>query len=263
MSLLDDEHQRWTRQFTNFIENGPDSVDESSLSDSPLRINVTVEKTEMWFEVVFPKDYPEENNAEILVKGNISRREQESWQSLIRNNLQQLEDTAYPVYQLFSLHVLPLVHDTLEAKDATPAESPTDARQTEIMYHALFTSHHLISPTKRRSLQKWSSEKSLHGFAKVGYPGVIYCEGMKSSVEEFVVKVKAMQWLALRLRFIEPLEDTFHSIPTSLSTETGTSPWREFEKVGEVVQFMRQVNREGFVTEMGLGSAAKDSSVSF
>ena len=53
-------------------------------------------------------------------------------------------------------------------------------------YHALFTSHHLISPIKRRSLQQWSASLSLTGFAKVGHPGVIYCEGARAQVEEFV-----------------------------------------------------------------------------
>ncbi|KAG1738668.1 uncharacterized protein EDB91DRAFT_1054485, partial [Suillus paluster] len=42
---------------------------------------------------------------------------------------------------------------------------------------------------------------SISGFAKVGYPGIIYTEGAQENVEEFVANVKSMQWLALRVRF--------------------------------------------------------------
>ncbi|KAG1782277.1 hypothetical protein EV702DRAFT_961134 [Suillus placidus] len=71
-------------------------------------------------------------------------------------------------------------------------------------YHALLTSHHFMFPTKRRSLQRWSSELSISGFTKVGYPGVIYAQGSQESIKEFVANVKSMQWLALRVRFWNP-----------------------------------------------------------
>lgn len=97
-------------------------------------------------------------------------------------------------------------------------------------------------------MQSWSSQLSITGFAKVGYPGVFYCEGAQSSVEEFVANVKAMQWLALRVRFVEPL-------PGDPVQETEKKRWVEFEKVGEVVQEMKRLGREAYVVEMGIGSA--------
>lgn len=170
----------------------------------------------------------------------------------------------YPVFELVSTHLLPRLHAALNPPPAdnqapspsTPSADPptvhADTQEPE-WYHALFTSHHLVSPTKRRSLQQWSASLSLAGFAKVGHPGVIYCEGALAQVEEFVSNVKAMQWLALRLRFIEPLPDEF---------KRGTQPgderrrrWVEFEKVGEVVDEMRRLGREKYVVEMGIGSA--------
>jgi len=114
-------------------------------------------------------------------------------------------------------------------------------------YHALLTSHHLISPQKRRSLQQWSSDLCISGFAKIGYPGVIYAEGAQSNVEEFVANVKAMQWLALRVRFVEPIEE--------LGIHANENHWVEFQKVGEVVQEMKRIHREEFILEMGIGSA--------
>lgn len=87
----------------------------------------------------------------------------------------------------------------------------------------------------------------------MGYPGVIYCEGSKGDVEDFVSRVKSMQWLALRLRFVEPIPQPGN--PNSRE-------WLEFEKVGEVVEEMRRRGRESFVVEMGIGSAGASSAVS-
>jgi len=110
---------------------------------------------------------------------------------------------------------------------------------------------HLISPTKRRSFQQWASSSSLIGFAKVGYPGVIYAQGEHSSVEEFVDNVKTMQWLALKVRFVEPL----HTEHLSRQPPSEARKWKEFQKVGEVVEEMRKLGREEYVVEMGIGSA--------
>lgn len=153
---------------------------------------------------------------------------------------------------------------------------------SEAVYHVLFTSHHLVSPTKRRNLQKWASELSLHGFAKVGHPGCIYAEGLQADVEEFVAYVKAMQWLALRMRFCEQLDTScyerlagvrlhhathggdgdctlplFNNNTTNTTTnKNATAPrWVEFERVGDVVDEMRRAGREAFVIEMGFGSS--------
>ena len=134
-----------------------------------------------------------------------------------------------------STHLLPLLHAEAESKtqdeealvSSQAKHSFTDAgSSTEPIYHALLTSHHLISPTKRRNMQAWSSQLRVAGFAKVGYPGVIYCEGAQSSVEEFVANVKAMQWLALRVRFVEPL-------PQEMVAQSGAEErkrWMELDR---------------------------------
>lgn len=162
---------------------------------------------------------------------------------------------SYPLYDLISAHLLPLLHDTrFVVAPEPPTQQASAAVEPAEKYHALLTSHHLISPTKRRHLQSWSSQQDITGFAKVGHPGVIYCEGIKDQVEEFVAKIRAMQWLALRLRFVEPVpgrEDGDEQPQPAKRT------WSEFEKVGEVVDEMRRLGREKYVVEMGIGSSGK------
>ena len=102
------------------------------------------------------------------------------------------------------------------------------------------------------------------GFAKVGHPGVIYAEGAhRAAVEDFVARVRGMQWLALRLRFVEALpgdDGDGGSKRTGGERSTRHGEWKEFEKVGEVVDEMRRLGRERFVVEMGIGSAGLPTS---
>ncbi|KAI0640148.1 hypothetical protein C8Q77DRAFT_1165126 [Trametes polyzona] len=227
----------------------------------PARFEVRAEGEDTWFEVGFLEDYKEGSlMPSIAVKGDhLARAEQERWQSFIAEAMEEVRGSEYPLYELISTHLLPRLHEvspkaraegppTSQVADGTPprpsdTQSPSPASPR---YHALFTSHHLKSPQKRRSLSQWSHELSLVGFAKVGHPGVIYCEGAREDVEDFVSRVKSMQWLALRLRFIEPA-------PENTGNERGR--WAEFEKVGEVVEEMRRLGRERYVVEMGIGSA--------
>jgi len=56
-----------------------------------------------------------------------------------------------------------------------------------------------------------------------------------------------MQWLALRLRFLEELKE----MDANPSTHNS---WTEIEKIGEVVEEMKKLQREHYVLDLGLGS---------
>ena len=234
----------------------------TSSPSEPVCFQVKLEDwRKVWFDVQWPSNYPE-GPFEISVKGeDITRIEQECWQTLIRNKRTEIGDTEYvllfksvsslrdryPTYQLISLHLLPLMHVEKEESEKQNFAQPTIQKESDTRWHALLTSHHLISPNKRRSLQQWSSSLRITGFAKVGYPGIIYAEGTKEDVEEFVGNVKGMQWLALRVRFVEVL---------SLYSGKGLQGWTEYSKIGEVVEEMRKIGRESYILEVGIGSAS-------
>ncbi|KAI0334037.1 hypothetical protein GY45DRAFT_1359273 [Cubamyces sp. BRFM 1775] len=243
----------------------PDAELPEALQQHHVQFQVRAEDSDVWFDVELPPEYGIEGGESIpsvAVKGpSLGRAEQQRWQTAVAEALDEVRGSEYLVYELISSHLLPRLHaaSESEAEDAPQPEDASSSAQPEAAhpsprYHALFTSHHLKSPQKRRSLSQWSHELSLTGFAKVGYPGVIYCEGAREDVEDFVSRVKSMQWLALRLRFIEPAPSEKHD------DSCVRGQWKEFEKVGEVVDEMRRLGRESFVVEMGIGSAG--SSVS-
>ncbi|KAF8902280.1 hypothetical protein CPB84DRAFT_1846441 [Gymnopilus junonius] len=219
-SLLPDEHltfldepEAWLNALEQFSEG---NIEDAAMPSSEAFFSVQLDGEKMWFEItLFGKQVETFPGGSVSVKGDdISRDHQEAWQRIITASLKDLRDSdaEYPIYELLSTHLLPRLREDLETRSENspqhlsvlPASVPSPSTGHEI-YHALFTSHHLISPNKRRSLLQWSSSLSVSGFAKVGYPGVIYAQGEKSNIEEFVDNVKAMQWLALKLRFVESL----------------------------------------------------------
>lgn len=86
---------------------------------------------------------------------------------------------------------------------------------------------------------------------------MLYAEGERADVEEWVKEVKSWQWLALRVRFVEQLPAKYVSRDDSIQRQGGTDErrrWVEVEKVGDVVDEMRRLGRESYVVEMGIGS---------
>ncbi|KAJ6541663.1 hypothetical protein B0H19DRAFT_1212822 [Mycena capillaripes] len=221
LSFLDDEGPVWSQLLHDYTEGESNNVSRPS---APPHIQVKPQSSKIWFEVQFPT--LDNSLPSVSVKGeNATRSEQERWQSIIQEKMDEIATSDFP--------------RPPAADNAAPGQR----------FHALFTSHHLISPKKRRSLQQWSASLSVAGFAKVGYPGVIYAQGEQGRVEEFVANVRAMQWLALRLRFLEPLP-----VGAGAGGEGEARGWTEFEKVGEAVEAMRQLGLENWIVEMGVGS---------
>ncbi|KIM38229.1 hypothetical protein M413DRAFT_447977 [Hebeloma cylindrosporum] len=250
----------WTQAITKYAE---DPYSTLLLPDSPASFLLRVEGSKIWFEITLAPVGDNKfgiSKPSVSVKGeDITRADQERWQKIVVEGFEDIADSEFPIYALVALHLLPKIHeeiDLLALADSKIGQmtSENTLHEQSCIFHVLFTSHHLISPNKRRSLQQWSSSLSLSGFAKVGYPGVIYAQGERSRIEEFVDNVKAMQWLALKVRFVEPLDTDLHN--KSVSEPTGEArKWKEFQKVGEVVEEMRKLGREEYVVEMGIGSA--------
>ncbi len=284
-------------QWQALLENYPDHSEDSpnTFPLSQCRFQVRVDGSHILFEVTLPPEYGSPNMTQEKWRNNLSsmisirgdetaRSEQEVWQKIItkatfelqgdteyvqkisnlsrKNEISQLQMVLsfarYPAYELICTHLLPRLH---EHQRDTPniVVVPINDNPDETLYHALITSHHLISPTKRRNLQAWASQFCISGFAKVGYPGVIYCEGSKGDVEEFVGNVKRMQWLALKVRFTEPVPE---GMPVQAPRSGNERRWFDYEKVGEVIQEMGRLNREKYVVEMGIGSTGGTGSTS-
>ncbi|KAG1750298.1 hypothetical protein EDD22DRAFT_957967 [Suillus occidentalis] len=258
--LPPDDSRIWTSLLHSFNTTTPSTLPPLTSPVPQVKFQVKAADARIFFEVQFPERYPEDSDVDIaqvpLVSVNgegMSRDEHHQWRAFVQERLAEVRGTDYPIYQLLCMHLLPKLHEDGHSIDTGLSESldipeqSTNRLPETANYHVLLTSHHLVSPTKRRSLQRWSSELSISGFAKVGYPGIIYAQGSQENIQEFVASVKSMQWLALRVRFVEPID---------LANDEHHQGWTEFQKVGEVVEEMKRRGKDKYITEMGIGSSA-------
>lgn len=154
---------------------------------------------------------------------------------------------------MITTHFLPILQDN-PAKVGTE-EPPQQDRIQQSAYqpgHLLFTSHHLLSPTKRRLLSSLSSSLHLQGFGKTGYPGIIYAQGDLTDLEEFAREVKSWQWLALKLRVLEPDRGS------KAVQRPGRGKWEEVTKIGEALDWLRSVGKEYLLTDSGIGVSSAE-----
>ncbi|KAI6159249.1 hypothetical protein EDD17DRAFT_907587 [Pisolithus thermaeus] len=243
----------WT-SLLDVLDSGVDGEIELPTKGTSLcsaTFSVKVAGLPVWFEVQVPEGPIE--RSDVLVRGeNISRYQQERWQSIVSESIAEVRDSEFPIYELLSLHLLPRLHEYNDDKhpstSAGLAPSEIHSHRPEI-FHALLTSHHLISATKRKLIKGWSSELHVTGFAKVGYPGLIYAEGEKENVEEFVKNMKAMNWLALRVRFVE-------QVAASAQTANTGDEWVEVQKISEELELMRKKGRKLCITNHGIGNSS-------
>ncbi|KAH8090718.1 hypothetical protein HD553DRAFT_266285 [Filobasidium floriforme] len=188
----------------------------------------------------------------------MNREEALGWQQwveeVIRDHGDEAEQTGYPLSTMIIEHFLPLLQSlttqpepNVQPKPAREGQPPK--RTTYRPGHVLFSSHHLLAPSKRKNLVALSSQLGLVGFGKVGYPGIIFAEGDVDDLEEFSREVKSWQWLALRLRVLEADEKASRS-----EWEGRKGKWEELNKVGEAVDYLKKIDKEHLLLDIGIGS---------
>ncbi|KAG8980268.1 hypothetical protein FRB90_007701 [Tulasnella sp. 427] len=249
----DSSHRNYSQILETLSQTGVMPQALQDIPPKPLTFSVT--SCSITITLTLGVFYPENPlDWRLSIHGDrLSRPRQEQWDKRLKDRIRVLAENeeSHVAYQLLCDYALPLIADeatqmTEPDVQATVIQRSTSAHPSTQPFHALLSSHHLISPQKRKSLLKWSQELALGGFAKVGYPGIIYAEGKKEDVEDFIQRVKEMQWLALRVRFLEPIEGP--------DVGVARQEWTEIAKVGEAIELMRQRGREKLIIGLGFGA---------
>ncbi|KAF5836965.1 hypothetical protein DUNSADRAFT_5194 [Dunaliella salina] len=60
--------------------------------------------------------------------------------------------------------------------------------------------HHIKNLYKRKVILEWARELQLGGASKPGYPGVVLVEGAVEDVQEYVGRLRSLQWKAMQVR---------------------------------------------------------------
>lgn len=242
-----------------------ETLAETSASEWPRTFTITSTESSLSIHVSLSQTYPDRSGVHVEVKSNEDGRQQAedriSWAD------QRMEawdpDEDYPLYQLLTTHFLPLLaHVPASAEAGSSAPDPAPRQADEAPHHCLLTSHHLLSPSKRKDLIALSSQLSLVGFAKTGHPGIMYAIGSREDLEEWQREVKSWNWLALRVRVApEPIpaesaEDAGGGRGSASGARggKGRGEWAELEKLSDALEWMRIRGRERLLLDVGMGS---------
>ncbi|KAK4701626.1 hypothetical protein P7C70_g4605, partial [Phenoliferia sp. Uapishka_3] len=194
----EDAQLRWEAET---FEPGPD---ELPLPDFSLRLS----DIQVWLHVQYTGFGPGDFLASVSALA-ISRDDQVKLSHELMNRRESLrEDEEYPVFTLYTdlrewLESHPFAVPSPPSQQPAPRD-PVDVNNdsTDIcLKEVLIWSHHLLATGKRKNIIQWAAELEIWGIAKPGYPGVIFLEGISDSVDEFVYRIKQLNWKALQIRY--------------------------------------------------------------
>ncbi|CRG93914.1 conserved Plasmodium protein, unknown function [Plasmodium gallinaceum] len=80
------------------------------------------------------------------------------------------------------------------------------SHQSRILSRRLCYSHHILSLIKRSYILKWAKELNIGGYSKIGYPGIIICEGPKEEVDFYINSLNKLRWKHFDCRGMEDIK---------------------------------------------------------
>ncbi|SOV81481.1 conserved protein, unknown function [Plasmodium sp. gorilla clade G3] len=80
------------------------------------------------------------------------------------------------------------------------------SKHPKILARRLCYSHHILSLVKRSCIIKWAKELKIGGYSKIGYPGIIICEGPKEEVDFYINSLNKLKWKHFDCRGMEDIE---------------------------------------------------------
>ncbi|CAC9699164.1 conserved protein, unknown function [Plasmodium sp. DRC-Itaito] len=80
------------------------------------------------------------------------------------------------------------------------------SKHPKILARRLCYSHHILSLVKRSCIIKWAKELKIGGYSKIGYPGIIICEGRKEEVDFYINSLNKLKWKHFDCRGMEDIE---------------------------------------------------------
>ena len=69
-----------------------------------------------------------------------------------------------------------------------------------VLMQRLIYFHHILAKKKKVAIRQWADELNIGGLWKVGYPGVILCEGEEGDTGEFIRRLRSLPWKSMTLK---------------------------------------------------------------
>lgn len=97
-----------------------------------------------------------------------------------------------------------LVAEQAATEPVAAAHDPPAARPSATGRRIVWF-HHVKSLEKRKSIVGWARDAAMRGFLKPGFPGVLVVEGDDAEVAALLVRLRALRWQAMEVRWEQTL----------------------------------------------------------
>ncbi len=165
--------------------------------------------------VTLPSNYPHAPPSVSIQNCSLERSATSALQKSCRDFVDAEHQPGFELLMQLGMHCQEQLQKLGQAASTAAAEAAgatTSAAATaHVIGRAVVWFHHIKSSKKKASIAAWSSELNTRGFAKPGYPGVLFVEGEKGDVDELLRRMRAQRWKAMAVRAEEWGEVPLHS----------------------------------------------------
>eukprot|EP01006_Ploeotia_vitrea_P025475 TRINITY_DN58335_c1_g2_i1.p1 TRINITY_DN58335_c1_g2~~TRINITY_DN58335_c1_g2_i1.p1 ORF type:complete len:296 (-),score=31.57 TRINITY_DN58335_c1_g2_i1:931-1818(-) len=178
----------------------PASADERPFLDFCLKL--PFKSTTVQLECSLPSNFPDGEDPPSF-NLNTPKNYQNCGKALIKELHKYLVDNSLFGEGSLSDAVQWVVNEIptfLEKEDAecSPQTEGGKKKQKETVFASLaLYMHHIYNKQKKIDIKAWARELNLSGMYKYGKPGSVYVEGDKEDVDEYLYRLKNLQWKTL------------------------------------------------------------------
>lgn len=163
--------------------------------------------------ISLPRRYPEKSGPDLRWKDGGGRSQSEKDEALAR--LAEISSN-HAGYE----HLMQIIQDFQMMEDERKEEAASSsfraaaaatpiiatAAKRPVLKRVLIYFHHIINKTKREIVMKEAISLGLGGYSKIGWPGVVVCEGEEEDVLAYVKHLQSLRWQEIRIRGEERIE---------------------------------------------------------
>ena len=193
----------------------------------PNTISFVLKLNKAQIYVSFPHDYPGSKCAEILVRSNDLKRND---QSRLNKDLETFTESVFEPEGAIVTEVVSWLQDNFteyfKESDTAKSDEKNDEFKGPIVAGRLWLySHHIYSKIKRKDILDLAKDHSLTGFCMPGKPGIVCLEGPLDLCQDVWSVIKQWTWKKINVKFQEDEKlDNFENLVK----------WRKFDSFQEI-----------------------------
>jgi len=173
-----------------FGEEAVEEINEANVT--PRKLTIRQSRNGLMIYVTMPPSYPSTSGLTLTVGSEKFKIDQCSL-------LRQTGEAACVVGEESVFLATQAIFEKAESLEMEESSTQAAVEQKvtvppSVLGRRLLWSHHIISSEKRKIIKESALELKIGALCKIGWPGIIVCEGNEAQVKDFVSRLSALRW---------------------------------------------------------------------